>query len=289
MNELTVKISTRLSSLIRESAKKQTLDALEKGLLEQPFYKLSLQQDSEWLEFVEQISQIWAEKGYLIVRGIPIDDGASTILAACALNSGFKPYRGNKIVKHFKMSPWTTGLSHTLKEGFFHTDINTAPEPPAATVIHCINPDPKEGMGETRIVPLKDLLTKLKNNNKHDTLRFMKSTQVDMVDEHKHGSWFGTIVENKNIRFHPETLRAAAKRLGTLPDDLENHLACIHENALEVSSPIHLDSGDAVFVSNHRALHYRGVCTAKFIDFPHKYEARQIYVLHLQDEPQWPQ
>jgi len=273
--------------LIAGAAKSQSLEALERGLLENPFSGFGLREKPEWQAFADSVREAWTARGHLVVRGIPVDGGASSLLSALALGSRFKPYRGNKIVKHFKMSPWTTELSQTIKEGHFHTDLNTAPKPPAATVIHCIKPDPKTGAGETRIVPLEALLTELKLRKAKDTLRLLLQTEIEMVDDRKHGSWSGLIVANNEIRFHPETLRAAARRSGTLPENLEYHLSLIRECAFAVSSPILLDRGDAVFVSNLRALHYRGPCTARYIEFPRKFEAREIYVFHLLDEPQW--
>ncbi|MCI4187319.1 TauD/TfdA family dioxygenase [Dickeya dianthicola] len=203
------------------------------------------------------------------------------------MSARFKSYRNNKIVKHFKMSPWTIELSQTIQEGHFHTDLNTAPAPPAATVIHCHKPDPNPEMGESRVAGLYDLLNELERRGEVGTLAFLTEAKVDMVDEHKQGSWTGSIVADDTIRFHPETLRAASLRLGSLPQDLEHHLKIIHDSSMAVSEPIHLAPGDALFVSNLRALHYRGECTAQFTNYPRQFLAREIYVLHLQDEPQW--
>jgi hypothetical protein len=142
-------------------------------------------------------------------------------------------------------------------------------------------------MGVSRVALLTDLLSHLEEVGAIETRKFLTKTQVDMVDERKHGAWSGLIVENDAIRFHPETLRAAARRLNSLPEDFEAHLAQIHESAMAVSEPIYLAPGDAIFVSNKRALHYRGACTAQFTRFPRGFQAREIYVLHLQEEPQW--
>lgn len=287
MSGETIRVSEVLSSLIRRSAQDKKLDSYEKELLSGNVVDNILHDNPEWNDFVKKIKKIWDKFGYVVIKDIPIDNGISSLIAATAFGSSFKPYRDKKIVKHFKMSPWNKGLSHTLKEGFFHTDINTSKYPPALTFIHCKNADPSYGMGENRVVSFKDLISELKKDNNEYTAQFMLSTQVSMVDEKNQGSWEGTIVHNNQIRFHPETLRAAAKRLNKLPKDLEFHLSCIHETALKITSPIHLDKGDALIVSNHRQLHYRGSCTVKFTNFPNKYESRQIYVFHLMDEPKW--
>lgn len=287
MKTLELQMPSDLAQMIRETADQEGLERLETNFLRKVGTVPAFLKQPPWQRFVEAVSSAWKARHHLVVRGIPTDNGATTLLAALSLSSDFKPYRGEKIVKHFKMSPWTEELSQTIKEGHFHTDVNTAPTPPAATVIHCLKADPDPKMGVSRVVLLQELLAELQARGAHDTLTFMTQTQLDMVDERKQGSWFGPIVEGDTIRFHPETLRAAAKRLNSLPGDLETHLAMIHSSALAVSEPIYLDTGDALFVSNKRALHYRGACTAQFIKFPRQFLSREIYVLHLQAEPQW--
>ncbi|QZE30740.1 TauD/TfdA family dioxygenase [Pantoea ananatis] len=276
-----------LAQQLLETSRAIGLVNLEERLIRSEWYEPEFFHSSQWAEFVAQVAQAWHDRDSLIVRGVPTDDGGTTLLAALSLSARFKSYRNNKIVKHFKMSPWTVELSQTIQEGHFHTDLNTAPVPPAATVIHCHKPDPNPCMGESRIAGLYDLLNELERRDEVETLAFLTKTKVDMVDEHKQGSWNGSIVASNTIRFHPETLRAAALRLGSLPQDLEHHLKTIHDSSMAVSEPIHLAPGDAIFVSNLRALHYRGECTAQFTNYPRQFLAREIYVLHLQDEPQW--
>ena len=59
----------------------------------------------------------------------------------------------------------------------------------------------------------------------------------------------------------------------------------LEEAALAVSRPFDLGPGDVLFVSNRRALHYRGECSVRFTRFPVEYQARAIFVLHQLDEP----
>lgn len=276
-----------LSRQLLEISRSVGLDNLEKGILESTWDIPAFFQSPDWISFTNEVSTAWNDRHSLVVRGIPTDNGGTTLLAALSLPARFKSYRENKIVKHFKMSPWTEDLSQTIKEGHFHTDINTSPEPPAATVIHCHKADPFPGMGESRVAGLSDLLDEIKRRKETDTLTFLTEMKVDMVDERKKGSWSGLIVADNTIRFHPETLRSAAARLNSLPSELEYYLAVIHDSAMAVSEPIHLAAGDAIFVSNRSALHYRGECKVQFTEFPRQFLAREIYVLHLQDEPVW--
>ncbi|MNJ54508.1 hypothetical protein D3C77_499500 [compost metagenome] len=97
------------------------------------------------------------------------------------------------------------------------------------------------------------------------------------------------MASESTIRFHPETLKAAQRRGASFIDPLEEQLDTIHEAALAVSHPIELGMGDTLLVSNIRALHYRGECTVQYLDFPRHFQTRQIHVLHLLDEPSWPE
>lgn len=287
MNTIEIIMSPAVSHLLEITAKTYSIDELEQCFLDPASSQPDFTSEPAWHDFVDQVSNAWKTNHHIVIRNMPTDNGMSTLLAALSLPARFKTYRGQKIVKHFKMSPWTEELSHTIKEGHFHTDINTAPIPPAATVIHCIKSDPDPKMGVSRVALLTDLINHLEEVGATETRKFLTETQVGMVDDRKHDAWSGLIVENDAIRFHPETLRAAARRLNSQPENLEAHLTQIHESALAVSEPIYLASGDAIFVSNKRALHYRGACTVKFTRFPREFQAREIYVLHLQEEPQW--
>ncbi|WP_433934991.1 hypothetical protein AB3662_10205 [Sorangium cellulosum] len=240
-----------------------------------------------WKALQERAIALWKAHDHLIVRGVPAaGEGASLILLALVLCRRFKAYRSDKVVKHFRMSPWTTDLSHTLQEGHFHTDINTAPEPPLVTAIQCRLPDPgAPAYGEVRVARLPDLLYALHRSGASRTLAFLQDADVTMVNESSPGGWKGRIVSDERIRFHPETLRAAQRRYGDLPSDLEEHLQAIKTAALAVSTAIQLDAGDALLVSNTRALHYRGACSVVYHSFPRRFTTREVYVLHLLDEP----
>lgn len=241
-----------------------------------------------WETFRQSVLRTWKERDHVIVRGLPaLAEGASLLLASLCLPSRFKTYRNSQVVKTFRMSPWTTDLSHTTREGDFHTDINTDPEPPALTAIQCLTPDPgAPGYGVNRVARIADLLAWLEANGSVDLLRFLRETPVTMVNDRSQASWTGTIVQGDRIRFHPETIRAALRRLEIQEPEIEARLGAIHAAALAVSTPFWLDEGDILFVSNHRALHYRGECSVAFLDFPLEFRSRAIHVLHKMGEPQ---
>ncbi|MBW3505714.1 TauD/TfdA family dioxygenase [Pseudomonas sp. NKUCC02_KPG] len=284
-------LSTSVNDALLAVTVRETLESLETRALDPSLRRLLAGELSspEWQAFLIELSHAWNRFDHAVIRGTPaLSDERIALLLALALNAGFKPYRGNKIVKHFKMSPWTTELSQTLRDGHFHTDLNTASEPPRITLIHCRVPDPTPGYGVLRVARIRDLLAELRRRGADKALRFLLRDSVAIVDDRAQGSWSGTMASESAIRFHPETLKAAQRRGASFIDPLEEQLDTIHEAALAVSHPIELGMGDTLLVSNVRALHYRGECTVQYLDFPRHFQARQIHVLHLVDEPSWP-
>lgn len=279
-----IRVDERLAAEIADTAER-TLETLEGQSLGSSL-AMPFEGSAAWGAFVSEIRELWRRADHVVLRGLPVsNDGASCLLAARAFGSAFKSYRGGKIVKHFRMSPWTTALSQTIQDGHFHTDLNTASTPPKTTLIQCYKPDPAApDMGQVRVSRLSDLLASLELAGEQRTLEFMRHRQVQMVDERSDGAWTGTIVDRETIRYHPYTLRAAGARFEAQPD-LEEHLETIRAHAFETSQPISLGIGDALAVSNRRALHYRGPCTVRFLEFPRVFEGREIFVLHLNDEP----
>lgn len=230
----------------------------------------------------------WRTHHHLILRRVPAAaDGATGLLVAGLLFRALRAYRGDRIVKSFRMTPWTTALSHTLAEGSFHTDLNTASRPPAATMIQCVHRDPDAPRyGQLRVAPFRALVEAVRIAGHAGALQLLTEEHVAMVNDTSPGHWSGKIFEDEIVRFHPETLRAAQRRLGTNPADLEDRLRVIHEVAISISTPIDLTPGDVLVVSNHRALHQRGACTVRFRTFPRDFESRSVAVMHAMDELQ---
>jgi len=222
---------------------------------------------------------------HVVLRGMPtVSDGVALLAALSLVSSTPKFYRGDRVVKHFRMSPWTSALSHTAAEGHFHTDLNTSVEPPAVTGIMCLDPDPgAPRYGEVRVCRVRSLLAEASRRRWDDVLRFLTDTEVSMVNDTSSTEWTGRIIVGESIRFHPETLRASERRRRVAPQH-EPVLARIKELALATSEPIHLDRGDVLLVSNRRCLHYRGACSVRFTRFPTEFDARRVAVAHAMDE-----
>lgn len=235
----------------------------------------------------ERVVSQWGVRDHVVVRNVPSSaDGTTGLLLAAVCFELLKPYRHRQVVKHFRMSPWTTALSHTLATGFFHTDINTSPVPPAATIMQCLERDPgAPAFGQLRVARLADILRELKFRSRLDVLRFLTTDRVEMVNETSPNGWTGIMVENETVRFHPESLQAAQKKNGTNPKNLAVYLQGIHEAALAVSAPIDLAPGELLFVSNIRAMHQRGACTVRFREYPRDFDARRVSVMHALAEP----
>lgn len=264
-------------------------DAL--GMLEQmarvnDLGALPLIASCEWSSFSANVRQVFAERDHLILKGLPVSaDGVTLLLAARTIGSMFRTYRGEQIIKHFKMSPWTRELSHTTREGEFHNDLNTEPCPPAITAMQCLDPDPgTPRYGVSRVARLADLLAFLEECDDAETLRFLTQDTVTMLNDRSRSSWSGRMVEEAAIRYHPETLRAAARRSGRPVLALEDQIGGVARAALAVSEPFILDRGDILLLSNHRTLHYRGECSVVFKSYLMEFVSRSVFILHASRE-----
>jgi hypothetical protein len=262
------------------------LEMLEQSARASDLEGLPLLASREWASFSADVRLTFAARDHVILKGLPVSDhGATLLLAARAIGSMFRTYRGGKIIKHFKMSPWTTELSHTTREGEFHTDLNAESSPPAITAMQCLDPDPgAPRYGLSRVVRLTDLLAFLEEYDDTETLRFLTRETVTMVSDRSRLSWSGRAVEEGVIRYHPETLRAAARRSGHVAPELEDHIAGVARAAFAISEPFNLDRCDVLLLSNYRTLHYRGECSVVFKQYPTEFISRSVFILHASQE-----
>jgi hypothetical protein len=258
-----------------------SIEAAEQSLLggiAPPFLR-----EPAWEAFARGAAALIRDRGYAIARGLDADDGRSLLLVSTIVGDGFETYAPGRIVKRFRMSPWTRSLSHTLAAGNFHTDGNVSPAPPAGTAMQCERDDPGgEGYAELRVAPLAALLQQLALDGDagREALAFLRDEQVAMAHERSPAEWSGRAVEAGRIRYHPESLRVANARAGAPPERLERVIATVHKAALAVSIPFRTRPGDILLVSNRNALHYRGECSVRFTRFPTEFESRSLLVLH---------
>lgn len=245
----------------------------------------SLGESASWGAFAGALASTVRTRGFAVVRGLAPDCGRSLLIASSALGLPFMTYGGGpKVVKRFRLSPWTRKLSHSLEPGDFHTDGNVGSAPPDATVMQCEVEDPgAPAYAEQRVAHLPDLLTRLAEGTAadQDALAFLTDRDASMAHEGSERVWRGRLVCGETIRYHPESLRVAQRRLGWGGAQLEPALRAIHAAAIDVSFPFHTRPGDTLFVSNRTALHYRGACSVRFVRFPTEFETRSLLVLHL--------
>lgn len=240
--------------------------------------------DPRWTEFCDLVGSAVRERGYTVVRGLEPDEGRSLLIASRALGTSFSTYGRRRIVKRFRMSPWTEGLSHTLRAGDFHTDGNVSTVPPVATAMQCEVEDPgAPEFAEQRVAFLPDLIDRLASGSDEDrdALAFLTGSEGELAREGSTDVWRGQLVRDGEIRYHPQSLRVAASRLGEGGERIEEAISAIHRASIDVSVPFHTAPGDTVLVSNRTALHYRGECSVRFIRFPMEFEARSLLVLHV--------
>ena len=262
------------------------LESLEELARTDSLKTLPFMESSDWQDFSRTVRALFADNDQLLIKGLATTTkGATLLLAARTVGSVFRTYRGGKIVKHFKMSPWTTELSHTTREGEFHTDLNTESFPPAITAMQCLDPDPgAPNYGISRVARLVDLLRFLEKSEDNETLAFLTNESVTMLNDHSSSSWSGCMVDGQVIRYHPETLRAAARRQGHAESALDDRIARVGKAAFAVSQPLIMDRGDVLLLSNHRTLHFRGECSVLFKSYPTEFLSRSVFILHANEE-----
>jgi Taurine catabolism dioxygenase TauD, TfdA family len=246
----------------------------------------SLRSDPHWIAFCDLVTSTIRHSGYIVVRGLDADEGRSLLIVSAALGATFDGYGARKIVKRFRLSPWTDELSHTIRAGDFHTDGNVSAVPPMGTAMQCEHEDPgAPEYAEQRIAYLPYLLDRLASGTFDDreAFSFLMEAVAAMAHERSPDLWRGHLVQNGTIRYHPQSLRIASKRLNEQSAKLESAIAAIHRAATDVSVPFHTRAGDTVLVSNRTALHYRGACSVRFRKFPTEFDSRSLLVLHLKE------
>ena len=290
MNDLStlfLSVPSKLAAVVSEvCAAPNALVELEAMVASDNIEQLPLLACYDWRRFRSAVCRVFKEHDYVILRGfLPPNDGAALLVAVLTIGSSLRTYRDGKVCKYFKMSPWTTELSHTTQRGEFHTDLNTDRRPPAITAIQCLTPDPgRPKYGTTRVARLSRLLEYGARDHELSISNFFKEETVAMLNDRSSACWSGKIVEADTVRYHPETIRAAARQGGYSLRDLEEKMEAVERAAMAVSIPFALEGGDVLLLSNHRTLHYRGECSVVFRKFPTEFESRRIAVLHAARE-----
>ena len=239
-----------------------------------------------WPALCDSVIAAVRRHGYVVIRGLEVDEGRSLLIVSSTLGAEFGTYGSGHIVKRFRMSPWTTALSHTTRAGEFHTDGNVSEVPPVATVMQCEQEDPgAPDFAEQRVAHLPDLLERLRSGDRDDTDAAALLTDIDsgMAHERSSQEWRGRLVQHGTIRYHPQSLRVAASRHNESSSTVDSAIVAIARAAHDVSLPFHTNAGDTVLVSNRTALHYRGECSVRFTEFPTEFESRSVLVLHLRE------
>ncbi|MCY4543282.1 MAG: hypothetical protein OXB95_12970 [Rhodobacteraceae bacterium] len=265
---------------------KGALTRLEGLVVSHQLEALPLFQTVGWARFRDNVRHDYESHDFVAIRGFSAEQGGAALLVALrTIGESLRTFRGGKVVKHFKMSPWTRELSHTLRAGEFHTDHSTQICPPAVTGIQCLEPDPgtpKSGL--LWIARLSDLLEHFETADCKGAGRFLMDEETTMLSDRSSSSWTGNLVSNGTIRYHPETIRAAARRSGNSCKDIDKHISAIENAALERAIPLALNRGDLALISNHRALHRRGKSSVVFKNYPTEFESRRVAVAHATKE-----
>ena len=105
-----------------------------------------------------------------------------------------------------------------------------------------------------------------------------------MLNDRSSVRWSGRMVDAGTIRYHPDTIRAAARRSGGALHAVEEDIAGVEDAARSIATSFALERGDLILLSNCRTLHSRGPCSVVFRDFPTVFDSRRVAVLHAHRE-----
>ena len=125
-------VSPQLVAAVAEAcAVRDPVGHLEKLVVSGQIESLPLFLSEKWRHFRAEARQVFERNDCVVLQGFPTaNDGSALLIAALTIGDSLRTYRDGKVIKQFKMSPWTTELSHTTRAGEFHTDLNVEPSPP---------------------------------------------------------------------------------------------------------------------------------------------------------------
>jgi hypothetical protein len=172
----------------------------------------------------------------------------------------------NSFVAIFKMQE-TNELSHTLADGFFHTDYSTHINTPDFVSLQVVRRDPKYPFySRNSIVLLEEIIYFLERNNK-DLLHFLSTKELPFDNGKK-------VVFQKIIDINLGVIKFHEKLISDylLKENKYDDLKKINEFSVLcgfLSKDFVLDNGDLVILSNKSMLHKRGAATLEF-DYENK-------------------
>jgi len=224
--------------------------------------------------------ELKTKKDYLILR--KFGKNLSTLVSLVYFLSRGKifhiPRLNNAFIAIFEMKN-SNELSHTLKDGFFHTDYSTHPYTPDYLTLNIVRRDPMYPFySRNSIVLLNDIIDFLKLYNR-DLLKYLTSTDVPIKVNDKIVYQKIINLEDNVIRFHEKLIKDAL-----IITNRENEVYYIDEFVTICTSLMKdfvLDEGDLAIISNKTVLHKRGPATVKFDNIEKKFIGRKVYSIRF--------
>jgi len=220
------------------------------------------------------------KKDYLIIRkfGKNLSALVSLVYFLSMGKIFYLPRLNNAFIAIFEMKN-SNELSHTLKDGFFHTDYSTHPNTPDYLTLNIINRDPMYPFySRNSIVLLDDILDFLKLYNKN-LLEYLTLTDIPVKVNNKIVYQKIIDLENNVIRFHEKLIKDAL-----VITNRQNEIFYIDEFVTICTflmKDFVLDEGDLAIISNKTVLHKRGPATIKFDNKEKKFIGRKVYSIRF--------
>jgi len=224
--------------------------------------------------------ELSTKKDYLIVRKFG-KNLAALVSLVYFLSKGKMfniPRLNDAFIAIFEMKN-SNELSHTLKDGFFHTDYSTHPYTPDYLTLNVVRRDPMYPFySRNSIVLLDDILNFLRLYN-NDLLKYLTSSSVPVKVNEKIIYQKIISLENNIIRFHEKLIKEALV-LTNREEEIyyidEFVTICTH-----LMKDFVLDEGDLAIISNKTVLHKRGPAAVKFDNKEKKFIGRKVYSIRF--------
>lgn len=237
---------------------KRALDTLPTALLAQlnPIFETAM--------------QVLRDNAYVQLRGFPLGtDARSILLIGHALGTVFSDLsHQSALVNEAIPSPNARLQGNQTEPLFLHTDFAMLDQPPACTIVQCVQPDPLGApFGENGVAVARHIISQFYGTER---LALVLNTLLPFAGKKPDGSNVLTmrpIMEilpdgEPRVCFHPSRIHYGFRLRNEKPLPQETEaLTVFQEMAQQVRLGFQQTSGDVLIVNNRAALHDRALCS----------------------------
>ena len=228
------------------------------------------------VDFYETIKLNLKNNKYLIVRNFGTK--LSALVGLVNFLSGGKffyiPNLKKAFVAKFKMRP-TDELSHTLDDGYFHTDYSLHPKTNDFITLQIVKADPKYPFYSRNSIILVEQLIDFLNKYDQNLLNILSTVKFPF-DNGKRVVYQEILdIENKTIKYHSKLIQdrlLSDKKYSKYLESIKKFDVICNSLSIDFA----LDKGDLAILSNKKLLHKRGVASVKYDENLDSFVGREV-------------